>query len=441
MVLPDKAREAREARVGYTRNFQLTTSSTPIPNADREKIDALLYHANNHRHSGSTVDLATQPAAPTLTVVVDAGQITSGQNVYYRIATVHSSGFESVASIEDYVATPAPVATPGKPSPALAGTTGTLAIGTHDYVVTAYTSTNRSETTASPIASLAIASTSTRNVTLTMPTLPNGATGFNAYVRRPGSTTFQYLASTTGATIADNGSATLVASRFPPTSNKTNGQNAITIAYPGGVVPVGYTWKIYRTFNPGVYTDSLLAHVTTDTGGVVTATYTDVGGPTLTGSPTSLAFSLANPPKVTLTDASDVQTGKAPLGVIAATPVVVTFQTEKPTVRQGATVYTVESPKFKVIGVRATTKVATNGTLRVNVVRISSGSSIFSGTFPEITNGNRVGTRVAPATVDFFAGDRFRVDITLSDTASTGLTVTIYGMAIFDSLDSDSFAT
>lgn len=273
---------------------------------DREAIDWLLAQgAEAHHHNAQSVGLAAPAAALNLALQSTGGALPPGTRIYYKFTWVQG-GLESTASPEAYIDTPAVVVTPGSPTIVGASSTGTLSPGTYYYVVTAYKSANTLETLASNPNFVALTGTTSQNkATLTMPSLPSGATGFNIYVRKPGQSKYFYQGSTTGSTFVHDGSTAQDCDRSTPTRNATNSSNSVIVSMPGATpsVPGGVTWRLYRTYSPGNYIRSLLHDVVetvTEGSSVVTPTYTDIGLSTTNGNPPTVSLTVTNPSKINL---------------------------------------------------------------------------------------------------------------------------------------------
>lgn len=272
--------------------------------SDRVLADLLMYlGAEGHHHDGAAApDLSVSP--PTLTLSDTGGALPAGTRVYYRIALVNGDGFEGPASVEEYVDTDPAIATPNPPSLAVATTGGALLPGQYYYAVSAYQTANTVETRAStPVYISAPVGSSLNEITLTLPALPAGATGFNIYRRKPGASDWRYLASTAGPTYVDDGSVTEDATRGLPSANTTNTTSMVTVTFPGAtpVVPDGMTWRIYRTTVANDYRNSLLHAVVEESSpGVIAVDYDDLGSATLPGSPRNSSVIPGSPSKIDL---------------------------------------------------------------------------------------------------------------------------------------------
>lgn len=413
---------------------------------DRRVIDRKLYQgAEGHHHLGGTIALAATPAAPTVTRFDTGGLIPAATRVYYKIALVSTAGDESAASVEAYIDTPSAVVEPAAPTPTFLTTGGALNGGDYYYVLSAYKGANSSETRALASTFITVNSTTgTNKVTLTYPSKPSGATGFNIYRRSPGETRYFYLTSVdlSGATPAtsfvDTGSIAENCDRSVPVVNSTNSTNRIVITYPGAtpVVPTGYTWKIYRTYLNGQYTQSLLKRVvefTSEATPRITTFFTDVGNATGPGIPVTVVPTSTNPSKIILTDAAEVQ-GTLPPANVAGYPYTIEFSYGGTlSAAAGTFVWFCEFDHAIIQGCRAILGVgkspaSTSVIIDVNVGRSQAATpptptTIFTtqANRPTITVGKQFSTLAVPNRRTLILGDMLSVDI---DQAGGGATPT-----------------
>lgn len=288
-------------------------------------MDSKMYlGAEGHRHNGEAVAVS-DPDTP-LSALLDSssGSIPGGRTVHYKYTWVDALGQETAASPEITVNTPSPVAAPGRPTVSrVAG--GTLPSGNYYYALTAYKNETTLETTNGERAYTSIQfGAAQKTITLTYPTLPAGATGFNVYRRSPGSMRFQFIHSedmsggSPPATWSDAGSDVEDCNRTVPQRNTTNTSNNITLSLPGAtpMAPDGYTWKIYRTYTTNDWTSSLLhwaVEETSEDSGIVSPQYIDVGRSTSAGGPPRKSEIVGSPTKILLTDSAEVE-GELPPG-------------------------------------------------------------------------------------------------------------------------------
>lgn len=418
--------------------------------ADREQIDRLLeIGAETHRHTGETSS-ATNPSLPLeLTLDTVGGYIDASERVRYKYTLVDAAGNESAASPEAYVDTPEAITTPSAATLTVSTTGGTHLPGNYFYVLSAYVDFNTSETKALNPAYITVpTTTATNEITLTLPTLPNGASGFNIYRRKPGNTKYFYLASvdmevaTPPETYVDDNTVTADCDRTLPVANTTNSLNSVIVSLPGATptVPAGYTWRIYRTFVSGDYEDSFLDWVVEETSegsGVITPEYTDVGAGTTTGSPPAFAQTTDSPSKILLTDVEEVQ-GYLPPGRNVV-PHIATFAKETPQVAEGTYRWICEFERAQIIACRAALGVAPDtDAIIVDVNRYSEADATPTSTTiyttqanrPQVAVGELIGIRTVPDVVMLYEGDSLTVDVDQADFAGDGaaasLTVSVY---------------
>lgn len=420
--------------------------------ADRDTIDAILYiNGEGHRHTGASGTLE-EPVDPLqLTLNSTGGGLPSGTRIYYKWTYVNSeTGQESVASPEVYIDTDPPIASPGAPSISYTPTGGTLAGGNYFYVLSAYVTTSTAESKATSPAYLTVpGTTATNKVTLSLPSLPVGATGFNVYRRLPGQSKYFWLDSidmsvaTPPSTYEDAG-VEEDCDRTLPVANTTNSTSTVDIELPPAItaLPTGYTWKIYRTYIPDNWINSLLHHVveyTAEATPIITTTYTDTGIATSAGTFPSQSVIINSPSKVDLTDSAEVQ-GNLPLSAIAIT-FPVTFQfAGTVTVGQGSATWVCPFPLAEIVSVQAnlgrgSIPASTDVVVDVNY-GAASANPIFSTAFstqanrPTVPVGAQVGARTTPDTTTLARGDCLTVDVDQAGGGATptdqDLCVTIY---------------
>lgn len=424
-----------------------------------DRLDYLTYlGAEGHHHDGVSA-AALDPTLPVqVTLVPGAGNIPGGRILRYRYSLVDLHGAETAASPEITLSTPAAVSPPQAPS-LLRGTSGTLIQGNYFYTLTAYTTVNTLETTPGPRAYTTCIALSTNSITLTLPSLPNGAKGFNIYRRRPGSMRFQYLDSvdmdvaTPPTTYVDSGSATEDCNRTVPQLNNTAASNSVIVTLPGATptVPAGYTWKLYRSYTSGAWGSTLLhwtVEETSEGSGIITPTYTDVGSATVTGTPPERSEIAGSPDLVQLTDATEVQ-GTLPPGRNVV-PVVLNFtQAGLVTVQNGTFLWVNEYDEFSIVSVRASLGVdfAPSTTPVIADVLVYRGAtptwmSIIddTGNRPSVPVGEMIGLKydlVSPDLISIATGEALRVDVIQAGGGATptdyNLMVTVVGFARYGS--------
>jgi hypothetical protein len=329
--------------MGTTSNFglerfnssgRISDNNYKFSDRDRDTIDALLWTLINHDHRDVSVEgtLAAPTTLPDLTTATTGGQIPAGQTLYYQISYVDEFGNETEAGTPASTSTTAPLATPPVMALSYATTGGALNPGIYRYALSYY-QTGIGETRATNIATISVPTgTTTNTVTITLDSLPAGATGWKIYRKGPGDADYFLLDSTTsGPSYTDDGlDLALDCTTFRPRANTTNSTNKITIAINAADLPFDArvsAWKIYRTNTGGFFgPTSLLATVTettTEGGTDLVTSYVDLGSITFAGSPLQQTVV---PPPIPQLDPSDVFTGDtrlpakhAPQGVHAHT--------------------------------------------------------------------------------------------------------------------------
>lgn len=289
----------------------LSTDNYRFGTENIDRIAKLLrLGAETHRHNGaasagtgSDIDLGNR--ALSLTHGTDAGGIPAGVRVYYKFALV-VDGFESDLSDEVTVDTDAPLDQPAAPTLATASTGGVVLPGSYYYALSAWTGTNTQETRAQNSAYVQVpAGTGTNKVTITLPTLPAGATGFNVYRKQPGGVRYDFLTAidmtVPVATFVDDGSIDEDCNRTLPAQNFTNTQNHVDVNLTGDALTAGVSWRLYRTYVQDDYTSSRIAELDS-----ATTTFDDTGL-TGTASPPISGLVVASPSKIVLTDGAEVQ--------------------------------------------------------------------------------------------------------------------------------------
>lgn len=427
----------KKLNVGET----ISDDSYKFSDADRDTTDLLLYlGAEGHHHSGGVGGDTTPTQALTLAVVTTSGTLPAGRRVFYKYTLVDPTGGESAGSPEAFTDTPSQVGPPGKPTLSSATTGGTLLPGNYYYVLSAYTGTvgsNFESQALNPEYILVGGNSDTNTITVTLPTLPSGAGGFNVYRQAPNGPGYFYVTSVdmTGGspptTVVDTGIAPNC-DRTRPLTNTTRQSNSIILTLPTAL-PSGWQWRVYRSFVVNDYSNSLL---TTS----ATSPITDTGAATGFGQPPVQGVSIGSPAKILLTNNAEVQ-GKLPMSAISAFPYILNFtMLGEVFVMQGSSVWICEFPKATIMGVRAalgrgTTPASTN--LRVDV-NVGSGlnpvmTSIFTADVdkPLVGVGNQIGARVVPtADAELVEGDVLTVDVEVAGGGATptdrDLVVSIY---------------
>lgn len=440
---------------GQTDHYGLTTLGSgdtfahdghKYTGADRRLIDSLLHlGAEGHRHSGQAAVDIVPTIPPGLTLNSTGGTIPAATRVHYKYTWVSTRGEETAAGPESYVDTPEPITAPGGATLGISTSGGALAPGNYYYVLTAYTSVSTAETRAvNPTYVPVPATTTTNAITLTMPSLPGGATGFNIYRRAPGQTKYFFLASTTASSYEDDGSVAEDCDRSVPSANSTNGTNSIDVELPVAV-PAGYTWRLYRTYTAGDWRRSFLMNVLQwidDETPTVITEVTDVGNGTAPGSPPVTSQLVGSPSKIDLADGAEVE-GMIPMGLVSY-PTQVVFNYEGPLEEvQGSTVWVSDFPSAEIISCRAVLGRGYSPDEDPVIVDVNMAAedpnpefaTIFTtqANRPTVPVGAQCGDRVTPDVTLLSRGDMLTMDIDQTGGGDTptdrDLTVTIYLIA------------
>lgn len=401
--------------------------------ADRDLIDSLLYLAvSGHVHDG-TPGSSVNPDDPLdLELNTTGGSLPAGRRYYYTYTLVNqTSGIETIAAPEAFIDTPDPIDAPDRSILSFASTGGSQPPGQYFYSLTAWTDVNTNETNGGPSAGIIVGGNSTANeITVTFPSLPSGAQGFNIYRRKPGGRNYDFLASidvvaTSDTEYVDDGSVVADCDRVVPTRNTTNSTNSIDISLPGATptVPVGYSWKIYRSSSSGNFSGGLLQWVVEETSegsGVITPFFLDEGFGTLAGQPPAYTLDYANPSKVNLTDGAEVQ-GTLPMGMTAFPFEVSFFFGGALEVTTGTSLWVCEFPQADIVACRATLGRGFTPAADDVVVDVNKGtddpspsySTIFTtqANRPTVPVGDQRGDRTTPDVISLFRGESLTVDV------------------------------
>lgn len=439
------------------------TNSGQFLDQDRVTIDRELYFGRTHHHNGAAAVDATPDDPLDLELDTSTGSIPADTRVYYKYSLVDASGVESGASPQAFIDTPASVQAPGSSTLSYVSTGGTLIPGAYGYVLSAYTTVNTEETKALNFATITIPTgTLTNVITGVLPSLPAGADGFNLYRRRPGAFQYFYVGSidmtvaTPPTEFEDDGSLIEDCDRTLPIRNSTNSSNQVIVSLPGATptVPVGYTWRLYRTYVAGSWAVSLVHHIVEETfegSGIITPTYTDNGQATTAGQPLDTTTSLPAPEKVQLTDGSEVQ-GRLPMSRVSAFPHETTFGFRglvQATV--GSAVWVCPFPQARVLSCRASLGIGYAPAAQQVIVDVNKGAASATPTFttiysnqstrPRIQVGQQIGQPAVPQVIELVEGDALSVDIDQEGAGATpndyDLTVTVY-MLVYGYTDTAS---
>jgi hypothetical protein len=447
---------------GTTDNFGLTwlklgdpwsTNGDAFLTSNIKRIDSLLALGRDHNHTAAAASITDPDTAPSLVVGTTYGNIPAGTTVRYKYTYIDEFGNESAASPEATVTTAAVIERPGGLSLFSTSTTGgTLLVGQYFYVASAYVDANTAETRASgtrtPVSITFL--TSTNQITLTLPSLPANATGFNIYRRAPNESNYSYLDSvnmnvaTPPTDWTDDGSLTPNRDRHLPTTNNTSSVNNVTVSLPGATpaVPANATWKLYRTYVSGDYNGSFLYHITEETSpgsGIIEPTYNDTGTATTSGTPPLTSYIIAQPSKIDFTDAAEVQ-GQLPPGMNVVPYEVYFRYAGTLSTSTGAIVWRCPFDNAKIQSVACTLGIgaspnSTDVIVDVNYYDSQAATPAWSTIYttqanrPKVTVGNQIGTATVPDIVDLVEGDMLTFDIDQvggGTNTDSDLLVTIY---------------
>lgn len=417
----------------------LSADSYKFSRADRDVIARLLYlGAEGHRHTGDAGAAQTLTDPPLVAVSLEGGSLPPGVRLYYRMTLVDPQGFESPASPEARIDTAPAVAAPYQPTnPVVEPTGGQLLPGNYYYVLSAYTDFTNAETEAGNALYVSVPfSTQTNRVSFDLPILPAGATGFNVYRRTPSGSGYLHVAvvnmteGTPPTQFVDDGTLNEDCDRFAPAVSTARSRNSVIVTFPDDL-PVGYSWRIYRTLRANDYVNSLLTTITDGS-----LTYTDTGTGTLAGQPPVVGVQPGAPTKIDLDNGAEVQ-GRLPLAAVSAFPDCETFSYPgEVAVLQGTSAWICPFPNATIVHVQAALGRGSTAGADV-VVDVNAYDTLNDDWYsifaveedqPRVLAGGQVGAAAAPtARTELVAGDRLTVDI---DTDGGGgvidLTVVIY---------------
>lgn len=286
-----------------TRRFGLTILNSPtdqinlknykFTDADRFLLDRLLRVAiEDHVHTGATI-FVTAPDAAVLRVSPAGGAIPPNVSVYYRYSIVDARGQETVASATASLNTSAPATAPGY-APRLSRAPGYMEAGQYSYAVSACTRDTSLETLVGPLASGTL--TDYGGWRLDLPPLPSGGEFFNVYRKAPRDFELIHLRTMRPEDrfLIDEGALTPNRFRTAPVANTTNRTNSVEVEIPGPFPDGSWTWKLFRTYDPTNWENSLLDWNSPDN------IYIDDGRATRPGFPPGTTSAVGGAPKINL---------------------------------------------------------------------------------------------------------------------------------------------
>lgn len=284
-------------KVGGSAGGSITDDGSKFTLADRDTLDRILAAAETHDHRGGE-KLGDPVDNLTLALSATGGSLPANKTCYYKVSFIDQFGLETAASNEFAVLTPQPLGIPGQPHLATAEG-GFLVTGVFYYAISAVLGTD--ETQLGPSTLIAVPA-DRGTVTVTLPMAPEGADGLAIWRQAPLDSGFTKIATVAldVPTFDDDGSipsdiCPCDPTHLPSSSNATFSTNSVTISL-GDVdaarvnVPDSpiKKWRIYRSFQSGVYGGKSLVHETVetdvDTGFLVTS-WVDDGSDLLEGAP------------------------------------------------------------------------------------------------------------------------------------------------------------
>lgn len=291
---------------------------------NRQAMDRLLaYAAEQHVHSGEPIDHEL-PSAPSVEVrEPGTGLIGPGDQAYYRYARVEVNGLEGPASAVAVARTPNQIPAPAQPS--ASPVTGVLPAGVYSYAITWWTGVDRCETPASEIVTLTSGTAPWQAGNLiSIPRVHPSATGWSIYRKGPMDSEWSRIAQLDDRHFVGiptefvddgnpdaNGYLLSPSIQMPlPTTNATFDRCSvdINISEYEDEDPLPQI-KIYRTFDPLNWQDSLIAWSTS-------ALFNDTGVPGTKGVPQDSSEALSGVDQIEL--ASVETEGVLPSGLVTA---------------------------------------------------------------------------------------------------------------------------
>lgn len=276
--------------------------------SDRHLLDRLLLYGEHHAHTG-VERTTTKPLAPVLDTLTVGGRLPAGTTIYYKIGVVDENGQEQIASEMAVAHTADQVEVPRRPrlTPVLGGMGG-LVPGQYAYAISAFAGSVDLETQASQ--QMVTVLRQTGSIQISLPDVPAGAGGLNIYRKGPTDRDMVLLATVevgSSSTYEDAGVQPANRRHLLPTANTTHMVNSVVVT-PGEAVPSTSTWKLYRTFVPNQWDNSLVVwnHSSIEE-------YVDTGHQTQRGAPSLTSAATGTAPKIDMADMAEV-TGELPPG-------------------------------------------------------------------------------------------------------------------------------
>lgn len=317
MTTPDSSLPTTD-HFGFTRigpGDAISKDGYAFGDSDRVTLDNLMHALALHTHSGEPA-LGDPTDPPTFVPHATGGHLSAATEYFYRVSFIDRFGLETVASPEDSVSTPDPIAPPSAPAGSVESSSGTILPGVYSYMAT-YFDPYGGETTPSAANNVQVISGTTNRVALTFGALPTGVSGLNLYRSRPGQSQWYFLGQLTNGTVFYDDGSPEDQTITVPTSNTTSGANSIDVTIPLGFIPLGCAaWRIYRATESGGYDGNSLVHQViegdSDDSVVPRTVWTDTGDTLLPGVPRDDSSTFGGGNVLSLDDLS----GRLPLTVV-----------------------------------------------------------------------------------------------------------------------------
>jgi hypothetical protein len=266
-----------------TEHFQASTDSTTLFQVQNAAgVNLLNLDSTNSAITVAQGNLLVTGLGTPVAAIITAGANTGGSllgsagtTYFYKVTAINSAGNETLASPESSIngASFTKLGAPSAPSGvAVAGAAG-LGIGNYRYKLTVITANG--ETTGGTESAIVTTTSGNQNVTVTLPAVPTGATGFKVYRTvvggASGSEKLVNAGGCTGtisaATCTDSATDAQLSATTPPVSNTaTTNVNNATVTFT--TIPGAVSYRVYR----GTATGAESAYQTT-----ATSPFTDTG--------------------------------------------------------------------------------------------------------------------------------------------------------------------
>lgn len=286
-----------------------------------DKIDRYLRLLMTHRHNNTFV-ASPVPGPPDVAETTSEGRLRPGVTYYYRVAEVSEDmELESPAGPSSWVTISAGLTAPTLTNDDITSeaTGGTLPPGIYQYAFTVYADFHTYDTDSpGPISvDLSPMLGDEHSVTVSLPPLPSGASGWNVYRRAPGEGEFYLLETLVGGpeSFVDDGSM-MPSGRILPTRNESAWNRSVTVTKPDDIAG---DWVVYRSTRDDDWTASKVASMLASDD-----SFLDDGSPTTFEAPYDGFLDYQNPSWIShdelmhvphiVTFTSDGPAGVGPLG-------------------------------------------------------------------------------------------------------------------------------